>query len=107
MAAMIFISLVVALLVVMLPNPNNSGTLRLRLRQSAIASRRRDVQNPFRRRGQGTVPGLVNCLNPAGTITGSYIDPNGMSHGFVREKNGTITTFDVPSAVNGTFPTGI
>src|SRR5262249_3253852 len=37
-------------------------------------------------------------INPAGTITGWYIDPNGVSHGFLRAKDGTFTTFDPPGA---------
>ena len=41
------------------------------------------------------------------TITGNYTDASGVNHGFVREKHGTITTFDVPGAVNGTFPSSI
>jgi predicted membrane protein len=57
--------------------------------------------------GQGTFPGLIDCLNPAGVITGFYTDANSASHGFVRAANGTITTFDAPGAVNGTFPLSI
>ena len=44
---------------------------------------------------------------------GSYSDTNTTSHGFVRNPNGQITTFDVPGAVphpgtyQGTYPNGI
>jgi hypothetical protein len=42
---------------------------------------------------QGTSPASIN---PAGDITGSYSDANGLGHSFVRSSNGTVTTFDVP-----------
>ena len=45
-------------------------------------------------------------INPKGTIPGSYLDASFISHGFVRAPDGTITTFDVPGAVNGTGPSG-
>jgi len=45
-------------------------------------------------------------INPAGTITGYFLDANLASHGFLREPHGTIITFDVPGAV-GTFSLGI
>src|SRR5262249_24243137 len=57
--------------------------------------------------GQGAFPGLFDCLNPAGVITGDYLDASSLNHGFVRTAEGTITAFDVPGAVNGTFPSGI
>ena len=57
--------------------------------------------------GQGTFPGLIDCLNPAGVITGDYLDASSLNHGFVRTPEGTIITFDVPGAVNGTYPAGI
>src|SRR5262249_10538051 len=61
--------------------------------------------------GQGTFPGSVDCLNPAGVITGSYADASNVNHGFVRTPEGTITTFDVPGAGTGpgqgTFSGGI
>src|SRR5207237_1242562 len=47
-------------------------------------------------------------INPAGAIPGTYIDANGVSHGFLRAADGTITTFDAPGAGTGsgqgTFP---
>ncbi len=46
-------------------------------------------------------------INPAGAITGFYVDPNHVNHGFVRAPDGTITTFDAPGAVNGTAPSSI
>ena len=52
--------------------------------------------------GQGTVP---TSINPGGTIAGYYVDASYMYHGFVRDKDGIITTFDAGS--NGTFPASI
>src|ERR1700757_2140721 len=52
--------------------------------------------------GQGTVP---TGINPAGTITGYYVDATYMYHGFVRDKDGIITTFD--AGANFTIPTSI
>jgi len=62
--------------------------------------------------GAGTVPGMQGCtescqgtvpwgINPAGEITGQYIDVNNVAHCFVRSANGTITTCDVPAAGTG------
>src|SRR5262245_21589176 len=44
---------------------------------------------------QGTFP---FAINPAGTITGYYVDAGYVPHSFLRDNRGTITTFDVPSA---------
>lgn len=54
--------------------------------------------------GQGTVPNFTDCLTPAGAVAGYYMDASGGNHGFVRASDGTITTFDVPGAVEGTGP---
>ena len=55
--------------------------------------------------GQGTIAGNIN---PAGTIALWFVDPGNVSHGYLRTKNGAITTFDVPGAgrgsSQGTFP---
>jgi hypothetical protein len=43
-------------------------------------------------------------------VTGYYFTPDDLIHGFVRDPNGTVTTFDVPGVCqssNGTFATGI
>jgi hypothetical protein len=42
-----------------------------------------------------------------GVIVGTFYDVNFVGHGFLRAADGSITTFDVPSAVNGTYPSGI
>src|SRR5215471_18121064 len=44
---------------------------------------------------QGT---FVNSMNPAGTIAGYYTDASYGTHGFLRAKDGTITTFDATPA---------
>lgn len=50
-------------------------------------------------------------INPAGAITGSFNDGFSINHGFLRVRDGTVTTFDVPGAGiarnQGTAPLGI
>ncbi len=50
-------------------------------------------------------------ISPAGTIAGVFNDGNNINHGFVRNVDGTVTTFDVPGAgtgpIQGTVPLGI
>jgi hypothetical protein len=45
-----------------------------------------------------------------GTISGNYLDANGVNHGFLRASDGTFTTFDVSQAgtgsSQGTVPAG-
>src|SRR5262245_18093804 len=65
----------------------------------------------------GPLNGLLNgaapllSINPAGAITGTYLDSNGAAHGFLRGRDGALTTFDAPGAgtglFQGTFPDGI
>ena len=50
---------------------------------------------------QFTSPGSIN---PAGQIVGSYFDANFVSHCFLRDTDGTITSIDAPGAINGTCP---
>jgi hypothetical protein len=54
------------------------------------------------------------AINDRGQITGLWQDQNGTSHGFLREADGKIVTFDPPGmgvggagAAPGTYPTGI
>jgi hypothetical protein len=49
----------------------------------------------------------VGGINNAGAITGTYNDANGVGHGFVRAGNGSFVFFDMPGAVNGTYPGSI
>jgi hypothetical protein len=51
----------------------------------------------------GTFP---SAINTTGEIAGTYLDSGGVSHGFVRRADGTITAFDVPQAFS-TTPNGI
>src|SRR5215475_15773110 len=51
---------------------------------------------------RGTFPfNSPNLISPDGTITGYYVDSAFVNHGFVRDANGAITTFDVPGAGTG------
>src|SRR2546430_16700002 len=43
----------------------------------------------------GTNP---SSINPAGVITGYYLDTRTVRHGFLRAPDGTITTFDPPGS---------
>jgi hypothetical protein len=53
---------------------------------------------------QGTFP---TSINPEGAITGYYLDASFVQHGFLRARNGSLTTIDVPGGVNGTYPANI
>lgn len=50
--------------------------------------------------GQGTYP---TAMNSSGAITGYYVDPADVKHGFVRDASGVIQTFDVPGAGGETY----
>jgi hypothetical protein len=48
------------------------------------------------------------AINPSGTVTGIYVGVGGVVHGFLRTEDGTVTTFDAPSARTlGTIATAI
>ena len=49
---------------------------------------------------QGTFPWGINTNR---AITGWYVDNAYVSHGFVRDRNGVLTEFDVPGAGTGPF----
>jgi hypothetical protein len=57
----------------------------------------------------GTFLAITAGLNEAGAVVGDVLDANGVYHGFVRARDGNITTFDAPGAdttafdFNGTF----
>ena len=55
------------------------------------------------RSNQGT---WFSWINPAGQIAGGYIDAGDGAHGFLRTRDGTIVTFDVPGSVR-TYVFGI
>jgi hypothetical protein len=50
---------------------------------------------------QGTFPSEFTPMgiNPAGAITGFYVDASSVQHGFVRAANGVITEFDPPGSI--------
>ena len=43
------------------------------------------------------------AISPGGEITGFYFDGTYAVHGFLRDKKGVITTFDLPGAGTGPF----
>src|SRR4030095_11051338 len=54
--------------------------------------------------GSGTGPGqgtIAFAINPAGTISGRYIDTGNAIHAIVRSPDGGITAFDAPGAGTG------
>ena len=58
----------------------------------------------FEAPGAGTAPGqgtFANSINPAGAITGLYVDPANVYHGFLRAPDGTFTTLNAPGAGTG------
>ncbi len=54
-----------------------------------------------------TFPGAVNTygdfVNAAGAVVGSYVDTEGMPHGFIRNPDGSFTTIDLPEMPNLEF----
>ena len=52
-----------------------------------------DIYAPIYNIG-GPPPGI----NPSGAVAGTYFDASGNEHGFLRAKNGALTTIDVPDA---------
>jgi len=49
---------------------------------------------------------LALSINPAGVITGLFVDANNVHHGFLRVRDGTIRTFDFPRSTS-TDPSSI
>jgi hypothetical protein len=58
---------------------------------------------------QGTfAPGILpDGFNDRGEVAGQYVDANNITHSFIRAEDGTITTFDAPESVAGSFADGI
>ena len=54
-----------------------------------------------------TFPGAVTTygdfVNAAGAVVGSYVDTDGMPHGFIRHPDGSFTTIDLPTMPNLQF----
>jgi len=62
----------------------------------------------FEAPGADTTAGSFNgtfafSINSAGAIAGEYVDASSVSHGFLRARDGTFTTFDAPGAGTGAF----
>jgi hypothetical protein len=47
-----------------------------------------------------------SAITPGGVIIGSYVDASGVTHGFLRARDGSITSFDVPGSTS-TTPTSV
>ena len=47
------------------------------------------------------------CLNSIGDVAGYYTDSTGAAHGFIRNENGKITTFDCAQSVKKIIPASI
>jgi hypothetical protein len=56
---------------------------------------------------EGAAATIVFGINKDNVITGSFIDANGVEHGFVGPLNGTYTTFDFGGTSTGTEPRGL
>src|SRR5215467_2962396 len=76
---------------------------------SVNAQERKTTFITFDAPGAGTGPfqgTLGIAINPAGAITGQYLDASSLYHGFLRDPDGVLTTIDVPGA-RQTFPYSI
>ena len=71
----------------------------LRPRDGTIATF--DVPGAGTDAGQGTFVGGVGAITPAGEVVGTYTDQTGVNHGFLRDRDGAITTTDVLGAGTG------
>lgn len=60
-----------------------------------------DVPAAGKGSGQGTFTAGINLF---GTVAGSYTDANNVSHSFLRQANGKITTFDPPDTASVPYP---
>src|SRR5258707_305874 len=80
------------------------ATLGLAIQASAQITQ--DQITTFDAGPNGTIP---TSINPRGEIAGYYFGSTApTAHGFVRDKDGTITSFDAPGAgSNGTIVVGI
>ena len=76
------------------------------VRSSSSAFTSFDAPNAGTGPFQGTVVTLESGLNPLGALIGWYYDANNAAHGYVREPNSVITSFDPPGATN-TYPGSI
>ena len=51
----------------------------------------------------GAVTTYADFVNAAGAVVGSYLDADGMPHGFIRNPDGSFTTVDIPETPNLEF----
>ncbi len=51
----------------------------------------------------GAVTTYADFVNAAGAVVGSYLDADGMPHGFIRNPDGSFTTIDIPETPNLEF----
>ena len=51
----------------------------------------------------GAVTTYADFVNAAGAVVGSYVDADGMPHGFIRNPDGSFTTIDIPETPNLEF----
>ena len=49
---------------------------------------------------------MAEGINDAGVIVGEYRDANLVRHGYTRQANGTLTSFDEPNAGTGSTTAG-
>jgi probable HAF family extracellular repeat protein len=83
-------------------NGANHGFIRTR----AGALKSFDAPNAGKGLNQGTIPAFGPGLNPSGVSTGRYLDSQNITHGYVRQQTGAITSFDPPGSTN-TYAEGI
>jgi hypothetical protein len=55
----------------------------------------------------GSVGTAPSSINDTGAITGRYSDSKNALHGFVRQPDGSITSFDPPGSAGNTAPSSI
>ena len=51
--------------------------------------------------GTGIAGSTPTGINDSGAIVGNYNDGNNMTHGYLRNPNGTLTTIEDPNAAQG------
>ncbi len=97
-----------------------TGTTALSINDSGVVTGGEDSGLAFLRTPDGTIttfnavdddPTAAQWINNSGVITGYYADKSHVIHGFVRDADGAVTTFDAPGSLQesgqGTFPTSI
>jgi len=91
-----------------------AGTIAVSINDSGVVTGGEDSGLGFLRTPDGTIttfkvdddPTGPQWINSSGVITGYYAEKSNVVHGFVRDADGAVTTFDAPGA-NGTYPSSI